>query len=225
MRQFPFQPGDLRRAESRAAGRSLRQDPGLAAFSSGPAPPLHRPLAHPQRSRDLPVLLPAPEAFHGLQPDPLPRAPPSVGQPTALRVSHAPQLPEATDHRQKNSADITRSSSVAHETACTLRDSGDRPGAIRHFRQSIRTRGAAFRRTHAVTLGYLGATQINNGSVEAACATWSGLLDAMDEGIYSGRTRQAVFDMRKLLSPYRHRAIPAAMELDARAVSYLTRVD
>ncbi|MEU7181393.1 MULTISPECIES: Tat pathway signal protein [Streptomyces] len=114
---------------------------------------------------------------------------------------------------------------LAHETACTLRDSGDRPGAIRHFRQSIRTRGAAFRRTHAVTLGYLGATQINNGSVEEACATWSGLLDAMDEGIYSGRARQAVFDMRKLLSPYRHRAIPAAMELDARAVSYLTRVD
>lgn len=113
--QFPFQPGDLRRSESRAAWRSLRQDPGLAAFAPGPAPPLHRPLTHPQRCRDVPVLLPAREAFHGLQPDPLPRVPPSVGQPAALRVSHTPQLPEATDHRQKNSADITRSSSVAEE--------------------------------------------------------------------------------------------------------------
>ncbi|MFE7317899.1 Tat pathway signal protein [Streptomyces sp. NPDC057555] len=114
---------------------------------------------------------------------------------------------------------------LAHETACTLRDSGDRQGAIRQFRHSIRTRGAAFRRTHAVTLGYLGATQINNGSVEEACATWSGLLDAMDEGIYSGRARQAVLDMRKLLSPYRHRGIPAVVEVDARAASYLARVD
>lgn len=114
---------------------------------------------------------------------------------------------------------------LAHETACTLRDSGDRAAAIQQFRRSIRTRGAAFRRTHAVTLGYLGATQISNGGVEEACATWSGLLDAMEEGIYSGRAKQAVFDMRKLLSPYRRRKIPAVMELDARAASYLTRVD
>ncbi|WP_308218195.1 Tat pathway signal protein [Streptomyces sp. RKCA744] len=114
---------------------------------------------------------------------------------------------------------------LAHETACTLRDCGDREGAIRQFRQSIRTRGAAFRRTHAVTLGYLGATQIANRSVEEACATWSGLLDAMEEGIYSGRARQAVYDVRKLLSPYRHRGIPVVAELDARAASYLARVD
>src|SRR5439155_5446370 len=48
--------------------------------------------------------------------------------------------------------------SLAHETACTLRDLGDLPGAVREFRRSVRTRkAAAFTRTHAVTLGYLGA--------------------------------------------------------------------
>jgi hypothetical protein len=115
--------------------------------------------------------------------------------------------------------------SLAHETACTLRDCGDRQGAIRQFRHSVRTRGAAFRRTHAVTLGYLGATQIEGGSVEEACATWSGVLDAMEEGIYSGRARQAVVDMRRLVSPYRHRGIPAVTALDTRAAAYLARVD
>ncbi|WP_405985304.1 hypothetical protein [Streptomyces sp. NBC_00872] len=115
--------------------------------------------------------------------------------------------------------------SLAHETACTLRDCGDRQGAIRQFRRSVRTRGAAFRRTHAVTLGYLGATQIASGSVEEACATWGGVLDAMEEGIYSGRARQAVVDMRQLVSPYRRRGIPVVAELDARAAAYLARVD
>ncbi|UKY49233.1 Tat pathway signal protein [Streptomyces inhibens] len=114
---------------------------------------------------------------------------------------------------------------LAHETACTLRDCGDRQEAIRQFHRSVRTRGAAFRRTHAVTLGYLGATQIAGGNVEEACATWSGVLDAMEEGIYSGRARQAVHDMRKRVSPYRNRGIPAVAELDARAAAYLARVD
>ncbi|WP_329084977.1 hypothetical protein [Streptosporangium sp. NBC_01469] len=115
--------------------------------------------------------------------------------------------------------------SLAHETACTLRDCGDRQGALRQFRHSVRTRGDAFRRTHVVTLGYLGAMQIATGGVEEACATWSTALDAMEEGIYSGRARQAVVDMRNLLSPYRRRRIPAVAELDARAAAYLTNVD
>jgi hypothetical protein len=114
---------------------------------------------------------------------------------------------------------------LAHEIACTLRDCGDRRGAIRQFRRSVRTRGAAFRRTHAVTLGYLGATQIAGGSVEEACAIWAGVLDVMEEGIYSGRARQAVVDMRNLLSPYRRRGIPVVAELEARAAAYLARVD
>ncbi|HET9658452.1 MAG TPA: hypothetical protein VFP72_24075, partial [Kineosporiaceae bacterium] len=67
--------------------------------------------------------------------------------------------------------------SLAHETACTLRDLGDRDTAIQQFQRSVRKRGAAFRRTHAVTLGYLGAAQIAAGGVEEACNTWTRVLD------------------------------------------------
>ncbi|MEU1931185.1 Tat pathway signal protein [Streptomyces sp. NPDC019826] len=115
--------------------------------------------------------------------------------------------------------------SLAHETACTLRDLGDPQRAVKEFRRSVRTRGAAFRRTHAVTLGYMGATQIAQGGVEEACATWTNVLDAMEDGIYSGRARQTVIDMRRLMSPYRKRGIPAIGALDARAASYLAQVD
>ena len=107
--------------------------------------------------------------------------------------------------------------SLAHETACTLRDLGDHQQAVKEFRRSVRTRGDAFRRTHSVTLGYMGATQIAQGGVEEACATWNSVLDAMEDGIYSGRARQRVVDMRHLLSPYRKRGIPAVSALEARA--------
>ncbi|WP_336605601.1 Tat pathway signal protein [Streptomyces sp. BA2] len=115
--------------------------------------------------------------------------------------------------------------SLAHETACTLRDLGDPKRAVKEFQRSVRTRGAQFRRTHAVTLGYMGATQIKQGSVEEACATWTNVLEAMEDGIYSGRARGTVDDMRRLLSPYRARGIPAVGVLNARATAYLTNVD
>jgi hypothetical protein len=76
-----------------------------------------------------------------------------------------------------------------------------------------------------VTLGYLGATQISAGNVEEACATWSRALDAMEDGIYSGRARQRVMEMRQLLSPYRGRGIPVVTELETRAAGYLRTVD
>jgi hypothetical protein len=115
--------------------------------------------------------------------------------------------------------------SLAHEKACTLRDLKDRDGAIQQFQLSVRRRGAAFRRTHAVTLGYLGSAQIAAGGVEEACSTWSLLLDAMEDGIYSGRARQAVVDMRTLLSPYRNRGLSVVAQLDQRARRYLSQVD
>ncbi|HEV2635398.1 MAG TPA: hypothetical protein VGX23_09655 [Actinocrinis sp.] len=111
--------------------------------------------------------------------------------------------------------------SLAHETACTLRESGDLAGAAKEFRRSVRTRKAAtFTRTHAVTLGYLGAVQARGGNLDEACATWSTALNAMD-GVHSARTRQVVADMRSALSPFRGRGIPAAADLDARASAYL----
>jgi Flp pilus assembly protein TadD len=111
--------------------------------------------------------------------------------------------------------------SLAHETACTLRDTGDLSGALKEFRRSVRTRKATmFTRTHAVTLGYLGAVQARRGEIDQARSTWSNALDVMDS-IHSGRTRQAVADMRTALSPFRRRGIPATVELDARVCDYL----
>ncbi|MEU9026787.1 Tat pathway signal protein [Streptomyces sp. NPDC048383] len=151
---------------------------------------------------------------------------------TGQRQAAAKALLRAEDDLSAASEDIPEpnrtfffaEASLAHETACTLRDSGDRQGAIHQFKRSVRTRGSAFRRTHAVTLGYLGSVQVADGHVEEACATWSTVLDAMEEGIYSGRARQAVVDMRRLLSPYRRRGIPAVASLDARAAAYLVQV-
>ena len=112
--------------------------------------------------------------------------------------------------------------SLAHETACTLRDTGDLSGALKELRRSVRTREATvFTRTHAVTLGYLGAVQARRGEIDQACFTWSNALDAMD-GIHSGRTRQAVVDMRAALSAFGRRGIPATVELGARACAYLS---
>jgi tetratricopeptide (TPR) repeat protein len=114
--------------------------------------------------------------------------------------------------------------SLAHETACTLRDLGDLAGAIRWFRRSVRTRKAAtFTRTHAVTLGYLAAVQVQQNDVDQACATWSSALDSMD-GIRSGRTRQVATEMRELLAPFQRRGIKSVNELDARAAAYLAAV-
>lgn len=87
--QLPLQSDDLLLAEPRSPRRSLRQDSGLAALAPLTKQPLHRSLADPQHSSDLPVLVPALEASNGLQPDPLPRGPPCIGQPTVLRISHA----------------------------------------------------------------------------------------------------------------------------------------
>lgn len=114
--------------------------------------------------------------------------------------------------------------SLAHETACALRDSGDLDGAATQFRRSVRSRQAStFTRTHAVTLGYLGEVQARSGAIEAACATWSRALDAMD-GVRSGRTRAVARTMRALVSPYRDRHTPGAADVDARAASYLAAV-
>lgn len=110
--------------------------------------------------------------------------------------------------------------SLAHETACTLRDLGDLGAAQTEFKRSVRTRALPFARTHAVTLGYLGDVQVRQGQVEAACATWTKALDAID-GIQSGRVRDTVVQMSHALSPVRARGGRAADELDQRARAVL----
>ncbi|MER0476924.1 tetratricopeptide repeat protein [Streptomyces sp. Edi2] len=114
--------------------------------------------------------------------------------------------------------------SLAHETACTLRDMGYLERAEEQFHRSVRTRLAQpFARTHVVTLGYLGSVQARRGHLDEAIATWTKALDAMD-GVQSGRAREAVVQMRRSLSPVRGRGGSAAAELDDRARGVLRRV-
>lgn len=114
--------------------------------------------------------------------------------------------------------------SLAHETAATLRDLGDLKGAESHFKRSVRTRALPLAsRTHAVTLGYLGAVQARQGKVDAACETWTRALDSMD-GIQSGRVRDVVVQMRRSLSPLLRRGGGSARELDQRADGILRRI-
>ncbi|BAU88101.1 hypothetical protein SLA_7235 [Streptomyces laurentii] len=110
--------------------------------------------------------------------------------------------------------------SLAHETGATLRDLGDLKGAEREFKRSVRTRRAQFKRTHSVTLGYLGDVQVRQGQLDAACTTWQQALDAMT-GVQSGRARETVVQMRRALSPFRTRGGSPAAELDAQARAVL----
>ncbi|MFJ5726073.1 Tat pathway signal protein [Streptomyces sp. NPDC093149] len=110
--------------------------------------------------------------------------------------------------------------SLAHETAAALRDLGDLKGAEKQFRHSVRTRRAQFARTHSVTLGYLGAVQIQQGHLDAACDTWDQALNAMT-GVQSGRARETVVQMRRAFSPFRGRGGSLAAELDAKARAVL----
>jgi hypothetical protein len=113
--------------------------------------------------------------------------------------------------------------SLAHETACTLRDTGDLASAVVQFRRSTRTRKATtFTRTHAVTLGYLGAVQARSGAIDEACATWASALDAMD-GVRSARTRGVAQEMRSVLSPLRRRGLRMVNDIDTRAAAYLSK--
>ncbi|THC43148.1 Tat pathway signal protein [Streptomyces sp. A1499] len=106
--------------------------------------------------------------------------------------------------------------SPAHETAAALRDLGDLKGAEMQFKHSVRTRRTQFQRTHSVTLGYLGAVQVQQGQLEAACTTWNQALDAMNR-VQSGRARETVVQMRRALGPFRARGGSPAAELDIRA--------
>ncbi|WP_433710492.1 helix-turn-helix domain-containing protein [Nocardia sp. CA-084685] len=109
--------------------------------------------------------------------------------------------------------------SLAHETACALRDSGDLAGAADQFQLSVRKRKAStFTRTHAVTLGYLGTVQARSGELEQACTTWTSALNAMD-GVQSGRTRKIARDIRATVAPYRQ--VAGVSEIDQRAADYL----
>jgi transcriptional regulator with XRE-family HTH domain len=112
--------------------------------------------------------------------------------------------------------------SLAHETACALRDMGDLQGAIREFKRSIELRKAqSFTRTHAVTLGYLAEAYALSGNLEAACGTWSEALDTMN-GIRSSRVRNVLVTMTEVLDSYGAGVAGAVADLRSRAHDILS---
>ncbi|MFF9128369.1 hypothetical protein ACF09J_34870 [Streptomyces sp. NPDC014889] len=74
-----------------------------------------------------------------------------------------------------------------------------------------------------MTLGYLGAVQVQQGRLDEACATWSEALDAMS-GVQSGRARDVIVRMQSDLSPVRHRGGRHVVELDRRAREMLRTI-
>jgi tetratricopeptide (TPR) repeat protein len=115
--------------------------------------------------------------------------------------------------------------SLAHETACALRDMGDTQGAIREFNRSVELRRAtSFTRTHSVTLGYLAETFAMSGDLDAACSIWGKAIESMD-GIRSGRTRRVLETMSTILQDSRTTDSGAASELRERASELLNTMN
>ncbi|MGQ4427705.1 Tat pathway signal protein, partial [Streptomyces violaceoruber] len=114
--------------------------------------------------------------------------------------------------------------SLAHETACALRDLGSPLEAEVHFQRSVATRRQQqYARTHSVTLGYLGAVQVQRGHLDEACGTWNQALDAM-VGVQSGRARDVIVRMQSDLSPVRQRGGRQVALLDHRAREILRAI-
>lgn len=114
--------------------------------------------------------------------------------------------------------------SLAHETACALRDLGQPRDAEVQFKRSVVTRRRQlYTRTHSVTLGYLGDVQVRQGRLDEACHTWNQALDAM-AGVHSGRARDVIIRMQRDLSPVRRRGGRHVTELTQRAKELLRAI-
>ena len=110
---------------------------------------------------------------------------------------------------------------LAHETGRALQDLGDFNESERQFRRSVVTRNqAAKRRTHALTVFYLADVQCAQGHLQDAATNWNLALDSLT-GVASGRTRNAVKNIRTRLSSFGPRLPPYARRLDQRAAAYL----
>jgi hypothetical protein len=98
-----------------------------------------------------------------------------------------------------------------YQTAQVLAAARDRPGAIKALQTSLLHRPLAERRSRVITLARLAELQLDEGHLEAACATWNRFLD---EGalLRSARVERAVARLRSRLRPYRrHPAVPALL--------------
>jgi tetratricopeptide (TPR) repeat protein len=144
---------------------------------------------------------------------------------TIAAISRAERdLARADNQDAPDRVSFFQEASLAHETACALRDLGNPIDAEIHFQRSVATRRQQqYARTHSVTLGYLGAVQVQQGHLDEACGTWAQALDAM-AGVQSGRARDVIVRMQRDLSPVRQRGGRHVAELDRRAREMLRAI-
>src|SRR5690606_28600166 len=144
---------------------------------------------------------------------------------TLAAISRAERdLARADNEDAPDRVGFFQEASLAHETACALRDLGNPVEAEIHFQRSVRTRRRQqYARTHSVTLGYLGAVQVQQGRLDEACGTWGQALDAT-VGVQSGRARDVIVRMQSDLSPVRQRGGRHVVELDRRAREMLRAI-
>lgn len=144
---------------------------------------------------------------------------------TLAAISRAERdLSRADNNDAPSRVGFFQEASLAHETACALRDMGQPLDAEIHFQRSVATRRRQqYARTHSVTLGYLGAVQVQQGRLDEACATWNRALDAM-AGVQSGRARDVIVRIQSDLSPVRQRGGRHVAELDRRARDMLRTI-
>ncbi|WP_055628093.1 hypothetical protein [Streptomyces hirsutus] len=144
---------------------------------------------------------------------------------TLAAISRAERdLARADNKEAPGRVGFFQEASLAHETACALRDMGQPLDAEIHFKRSVATRRRQqYARTHSVTLGYLGAVQVQQGRLDEACTTWNQALDAM-AGVQSGRARDVIVRMQSDLSPVRQRGGRHVAELDRRARDMLRAI-
>jgi tetratricopeptide (TPR) repeat protein len=78
---------------------------------------------------------------------------------------------------------------------------GDKDGAIKELRSSLRDRPRGERRSRALSEAELAELLLSRGRLEEACGAWQGFLD--DSALVaSGRARRARDRMPRLLRPY-----------------------
>jgi hypothetical protein len=93
---------------------------------------------------------------------------------------------------------------------------GDVQGSVKHLKESAALRHSVYRRTSVSYDSLLAERQLELGHLEAACATWDGVLDDYPL-VQSGRGDEKVRNMKSLLRP--HLRNRAARQLYERAQS------
>ena len=92
-------------------------------------------------------------------------------------------------------------SSLAYHVAQVQYGLGDRVGSVRNLKLSSKLRHSVYRRTRIRYDALLAERQLELGHLEAACATWSRVLDDYPL-VQSGQADERIRSMKSLIRPY-----------------------